>query len=174
VQEIRDVVVEVFNSWAKLYKQWLDGEIEHEPSLPKVDSFTVRMNVPRVCSIIGKGKEFPFFFKVKVNGEKNDRIVIPVECGEYQRRLLKDALNGKYKLGAVQLVRRGGWFYFVVTIKKEVEIKPSEKIVGVDIGLRYQAVIVLHENSKISNVEFVKYRRLLDKVRYLWRRIDYL
>lgn len=173
VQEIRDVVVEAFNSWAKLYKKWLDGEIEHESSLPGIEEFTVRMNIPRVCSIFEHGKEFPFFFKVKV--DNNSRIVIPVECSEYQRGLLKDALEGKYKLGAVQLVRRGGWFYFVVAVKKEVEVKQSDTVVGVDIGLRYQAtVVVLHKNGKISDVEFVKYRRLLDRIRYLWKRIDYL
>jgi len=71
IQEIRDVVVEAFNSWAKLYKQWFDGETEQPPSVPKVDEFTVRMNMPRVCSIFKHGKEFPFFFKVKVNGSDN-------------------------------------------------------------------------------------------------------
>jgi IS605 OrfB family transposase len=174
IQEIRDVVVEAFNSWAKLYKQWFDGETEQPPSVPKVDEFTVRMNMPRVCSIFKHGKEFPFFFKVKVNGS-DKRITIPVECGEYQHRLLEDALNDKYKLGTVQLVRRKGWFYFVVCIKKSVDIVKSDTVVGVDVGLKYQAVItVLHEDGYISDVEFVKYSKLLDKIRYLWKRIDYL
>jgi len=174
IQEIRDVVVEVYNSWAKLYKQFLGGKLKKEPSLPKVDKFTIRLNYPRVVSIFEHGKEFPFFFKVKLNGT-DKRYAIPVECGEYQRRMLKDALNGKYKLGAVQLVERDGWYYFVVPIKKDVVVEKRDTVVGVDIGLRYLAVItVLHRDGKISDVEFLKYRKLLDKVRYLWRRIDYL
>ena len=127
VQEIRDVVVEAYNSWAKLYKEYLAGRIENEPSLPKVENFTVRMNIPRVVSIFKHGKEFPFFFKVKVNGT-DKRVSIPVECGEKQEKLLNDALNGRYKMGAVQLVRRDGWFYFVVPIKKNVEIKKSDTV----------------------------------------------
>ena len=175
IQEIRDVVVEAYNSWAKLYKEFLDGTIEKEPSIPKVEQFTIRMNYPRVVSIFEKGKEFPFFFKVKLNGT-DKRYAIPVECGEYQRKLLKDALNGKYKIGAVQLVERDGWYYFVVPIKREVTITQNkDTVVGVDIGLRYQAVItVLHKNGKISDIEFLKYRKLLDKIRHLWKRIDYL
>jgi len=174
VQEIRDVVVEVYNSWAKLYKQFLDKKIDSEPSLPKVERFTVRMNYPRVVSIFEHGKEFPFFFKVKLNGT-DKRYAIPVECGEHQRKMLRDALNGKYKIGAVQLIERDGWYYFIVPIKKEVVIEEKENVVGVDIGLRYQAVItVLHRDGKISDVEFIKYRRLLDKIRYLWKRIDWL
>jgi len=174
IQEIRDVVVEAYNSWAKLYKQYLDGKLEQEPSLPEVDRFTVRMNHPRVVSIFEYGKEFPFFFKVKLNGS-DKRYAIPVECGERQRKLLKDALNGRYKIGAVQLVERDGWYYFVVPVKKEVKIEKSDVIVGVDLGLCYSAVItVLHRDGKITDVEFVKYRKLLDKVRYLWNRIDYI
>ena len=168
VQEIRDVVVEAINSYAQLIKK---GE---EASLPKVEDFTVRLNYPRVVSVFEQGKEFDFFFKVKVNGDK--RIAIPIECGEMQKQLLKDALNGKYKIGAFQLVRRDEWFYFVIPIKKEVEIKQSyDGIVGVDLGLRYNAVItLLHKNGEITNVEFVKYRNLMHKIRMLWHRIDEL
>jgi len=168
VQEIRDVVVESINSYAQLVKK---GE---EASLPKVEEFTVRLNYPRVVSVFEQGKEFDFFFKVKVNGDK--RIAIPIECGEMQKQLLKDALNGKYKIGAFQLVRRDDWFYFVIPIKKEVEIKQSyDGIVGVDLGLRYNAVItLLHKNGEITNVEFVKYRNLMHKIRMLWHRIDEL
>jgi len=111
VQEIRDVVVEAINSYAQLVKK---GE---EASLPKVEEFTVRLNYPRVVSVFEQGKEFDFFLKVKVNGNK--RIAVPIECGEMQKQLLKDALNGKYKIGAFQLVRRDDWFYFVIPIKKE-------------------------------------------------------
>ena len=168
VQEIRDVVVEVFNSYAQLIKKGKSA------SLPKVEEFTVRLNYPRVVSVFEQGKEFDFFFKVKVNGNK--RIAIPIECGEMQKQLLEDALNGKYKIGAFQLVRRYDWFYFVIPIKKEVEIKQSyDGIVGVDLGLRYNAVItLLHKNGKITYVEFLKYRRLMHKIRMLWRRIDEL
>ena len=167
VQEIRDVVVEVFNSYAQLIKK---GE---EASLPKVEEFTVRLNYPRVVSIFEQGKEFDFFFKVKL---KNKRIAIPIECGEMQKDLLEDALNGKYKIGAFQLVRRDEWFYFVIPIKKEVEIKRSyDGVVGVDLGLRNNAVItLLHKNGKITYVEFLKYRKLMHKIRMLWHRIDEL
>ena len=114
------------------------------------------------------------FFKVKVNGSK--RVTVPIECGEMQKQLLKDALNGKYKIGAFQLVRKDSWFYFVIPIKKEVEIKQSyDGVVGVDLGLRNNAVItLLHKNRKITNVEFVKYRKLMHKIRMLWHRIDEL
>jgi len=37
--------------------------------------------------------------------------------------LLEDALNGKYKIGDFQLVRRDDWFYFVIPIKKEVKTR---------------------------------------------------
>jgi len=73
VQEIRDVVVEAFNSYAQLVKKG------RKASLPKIEEFTVRLNYPCVVSIFEHGKEFDFF-KVKVNGDK--RIVIPIECGE--------------------------------------------------------------------------------------------
>jgi len=167
VQEIRDVVVESIDSYAQLVKK---GE---EASLPKVEEFTVRLNYPRVVSIFEQGKEFDFFFKVKVNGNK--RIAIPIECGEMQKQLLEDALNGKYKIGAFQLVRRDEWFYFVIPIKKEVEIRQEyDGVVGVDLGLRYNAVItLLHKNGEITNVEFVKYRNM-HKIRMLWHRIDEL
>ncbi|MCD6484118.1 MAG: transposase [Candidatus Odinarchaeota archaeon] len=174
IQEIRDVVVETYNSWAKLYKQFLNGEIENEPSLPRVERFTVRMNYPRVVSIFEHGGEFPFFLKVKLNGT-DKRYAIPIECGEYQRKMLKNALNGKYKIGAVQLVERDEWYYFVVPIKKNIAIPKKDVVIGVDIGLRHQAAItVLHRDGKISDVEFLKYRKLLDRIRYLWKKIDYL
>jgi len=98
VQEIRDVVVEVFNSYAQLVRKG------RKASLQRVEEFTVRLNYPRVVSIFEHGKEFDFFFKVKVNGNK--RIAVPIECGEMQKKLLEDALNGKYKIGAFQLVRK--------------------------------------------------------------------
>jgi len=168
VQEIRDVVVEAINSYAQLIKKGKSA------SLPKVEEFTVRLNYPRVVSVFEQGKEFDFFFKVKVNGNK--RIAVPIECGEMQKQLLEDALNGKYKIGAFQLVRRDDWFYFVIPIKKEVEIKQKyDGVVGVDLGLRYNAVItLLHKNGKITEVEFLKYRRLMHKIRMLWHRIDEL
>jgi len=168
VQEIRDVVVEAINSYAQLVK---NGK---KASLPKVEEFTVRLNYPRVVSVFEHGKEFDFFFKVKVNGDK--RVAIPIECGEMQKQLLKDALNGKYKIGAFQLVKRNGWFYFVIPIKKEVEIKQKyDGVIGVDLGLRYNAVItLLYKNGKITKVEFLKYRKLMHKIRMLWHRIDEL
>ena len=136
VQEIRDVVVEAINSYAQLVRKG------RKASLPKIEEFTVRLNYPRVVSVFEHGKEFNFFFKIKVNGDK--RIAIPIECGEIQKRLLEDALNGKYKIGAFQLVGRDGWFYFVIPIKKEVELKQGYNgVLGVDLGLRYNAVITL-------------------------------
>jgi len=168
VQEIRDVVVEAINSYAQLVRK---GK---KASLPRVGEFTVRLNYPRVVSVFEHGKEFDFFFKVKVNRDK--RVAISIECGEVQKQLLKDALNGKYKIGAFQLVRRDEWFYFVIPIKKEVEIKQKyDGVVGVDLGLRYNAVITsLHKNGKITEVEFLKYRKLMHKIRMLWHRIDEL
>jgi len=167
VQEIRDVVVESINSYAQLVRK---GK---KASLPKIEEFTVRLNYPRVVSIFEQGKEFDFFFKVKVNGNK--RIAVPIECGKMQKQLLEDALNGKYKIGAFQLVRRDEWFYFVIPIKKEVEIRQKyDGIVGVDLGLRYNAVITLLYNGKITYVEFLKYRKLMHKIRMLWHRIDEL
>jgi len=168
VQEIRDVVVEAINSYAQLVRKG------RKASLPKIEEFTVRLNYPRVVSVFEQGKEFDFFFKVKVNGGK--RIAIPIKCGEIQKQLLKDALNGKYKIGAFQLVRRDDWFYFVIPIKKEVEIRQEyDGVVGVDLGLRYNAVItLLHKNGKITEVEFLKYRKLMHKIRMLWHRIDEL
>ena len=158
VQEIRDTVGGVINSYAQLIRK---GK---KASLPRVEEFTVRLNHPRVVSVFEHGKEFDFFFKVKVNGDK--RVVIPIECGEMQKQLLKDALNGKYKIGAFQLVKRDGWFYFVIPIKKEVKIKQKyDGVVGVDLGLRYNAVItLLHKNGKITKVEFLKYRKLMHKI----------
>jgi len=134
----------------------------------------VRLNYPRVVSVFEQGKEFDLFFKAKVNKDK--RIVIPIECGEMQKQLLRDALSGKYKIGAFQLVRRDGWFYFVIPIKKEIEIKQSyDGVVGVDLGLRYNAVITLfYKNGEITRVEFLKYRKLMHKIRMLWHRIDEL
>ena len=167
-QEIRDVVVEAINSYAQLVRK---GK---KVSLPKVEEFTVRLNYPRVVSVFEHGKEFDFFFKVKVNGDK--RIAIPIECGEIQKQLLRDVLNGKYKIGAFQLVKRDNWFYFVIPIKKEVEIRQKyDGVLGVDLGLRYNAVItLLHKNGKITEVEFLKYRKLMHKIRELWHRIDEL
>ena len=167
VQEIRDVVVEAFNSYAQLVRKG------RKASLPRVEEFTVRLNYPRVVSVFEHGKEFDFFFKVKL---RDKRIAIPIECGEMQKRLLKDALNGKYKIGAFQLIRRDEWFYFVIPIRKEVELKRSyDGVTGVDLGLRYNAVItLLHKNGKITEVEFLKYRKLMHKIRMLWHRIDEL
>ncbi|MHA1596860.1 MAG: hypothetical protein ACTSYT_04260 [Candidatus Asgardarchaeia archaeon] len=64
IQEIRDVVVEVYNSWARLYHLFMEGRLEREPSLPKVERFTIRMNYPRVVSIFEHGREFPFFSRL--------------------------------------------------------------------------------------------------------------
>ena len=90
--------------------------------------------------------------------------------------MLEDALNGKYKIGAFQLVRRDGWFYFVIPIKKEVELKQGYNgVLGVDLGLRYNALITLfYKSGKIIEVEFLKYRKLMHKIRMLWHRIDEL
>jgi len=168
VQEIRDVVVGAINSYAQLVRK------SRKVSLPRVEEFTVRLNHPRVISVFEHGKEFDFFFKVKINGDR--RVAIPIDCGEIQKQLLKDALNGKYKIGSFQLVKRDDWFYFVIPIKKEVEFKQSyDGIVGVDLGLRYNAVItLLYKNGKVTKVEFLKYRKLMHKIRMFWHRIDEL
>jgi len=168
IQEIRDVVVETINSYAQLIRK---GE---KASLPKVEEFTIRLNYPRVVSVFEHNKEFDFFFKVKLNRDK--RVAIPIECGETQKQLLKYALNGKYKIGAFQLIRKDDWFYFVIPIKKEIELKQSyDGVAGVDLGLRYNAVItLLYKNGKITKVEFLKYRKLMHKIRMLWHCIDKL
>ena len=160
--------MESINSYVQLVKNG------RKASLPKIEEFTVRLNYPRVVSVFEHGKEFDFFFKVKLNGDK--RIVIPIECGEMQKQMLKDALNGKYKIGAFQMIRREDWFYLVIPIKKEVEIRQRyDGVVGVDLGLRYNAVItLLYKNGKITHTEFVKYRELMHKIRMLWHRIDEL
>ena len=89
--------------------------------------------------------------------------------------MLEDALNGKYKIGAFQLVRRDGWFYFVIPIKKKVEIKQKyDGVLGVDLGLYNAVTTLLYKNGKITHVEFVKYRRHMHKIRMLWHRIDEL
>ena len=81
----------------------------------------------------------------------------------------REVLSGKYRLEAVQLVRRDGWFYFVVADRRDVDVKPSKNVVEVDMGLRCQTVMaVLHEDGRIGNVEFVKYRVSLNKVWYYW------
>jgi len=168
VQEIRDVVVEAINSYTQLVKEG------RKTSLPKINEFTVRLNYPRVISVFEHGKEFDFFFKVKVNGDK--RVTFPIECGEIQKQLLKEALNGMYKIGALQLVKRDEWFYFVIPIKKDIEIKQKyDGVIGVDLGLRYNAVItLLYKNGEITKVEFVKYRKLMHRIREIWYRIDEL
>ena len=60
--------------------------------------------------------------------------------------------------------------------KKEVELKQRyDGVVGVDLGLRYNAVItLLYKSGKIIEVEFVRYRRHMHKIRMLWHRIDEL
>jgi len=169
VQEIRDTVIAVFTSYAECIKK------NKETSIPKVTEFTVFMNHNRVISVFEHGKRFPFFSKVKLNGSEG-RVTIPIECGKEQKRLLKDALNGKYKIGSFQLVKRDDWFYFVIPIKKTVKLKDKyEGIIGTDLGLRYNAVItILHRDGKITYKQFIKYRKLMHKIRILWKRIDEL
>ncbi|MHA1859896.1 MAG: hypothetical protein ACTSVF_02205 [Candidatus Asgardarchaeia archaeon] len=64
IQEIRDVVVEVYNSWARLYHLFMEGRLEREPSLPKVERFTIRMNYPRVVSILSMDGSFHSFSRL--------------------------------------------------------------------------------------------------------------
>ena len=164
IQHIRDRVVSMFVSYVKLR---IKGK---KISIPSLNNLTIEFD-SKMFKIFRHSKEFPFFIALRLI---NERVVFPLECGKYQEQLLNDALNGKYKIGQIQLVERGDDFYLYVPIEKKKEVKETNNYLGVDLGYRKQAVIsVINEEGKILETKVISYKRHLDKLNYYLKRLDF-
>jgi transposase len=87
---------------------------------------------------------------------------------------LNDALNGKYKIGQIQLVEKESTFYLHVPIEKKKEIKRTKNYLGVDLGYRKQAVIsVINENGEVLETKVVSYQRHIEKLNYYLSRLSF-
>jgi len=147
IQHIRDRIVAMFSSYAKLKKK------QKNVSFPSLNNITIEFD-KSMFKFFKKGKEFPYFVALRLI---NERIVFPIESGKYQEELLNEGLNGKYKIGQIQLVEKEEDFYLYVPIEKKKEIKRTKNYLGVDLGYRKQAVIsVIDENKKV--LETIKLR----------------
>ena len=164
IQHIRDRIVAMFFSWVKLKRK---GK---RASLPSLNNLVMEFD-KAMFKIFKEGKEFPFFIALRLLGK---RIVFPLECGNYQEELLIDALNGKYKIGQIQLVEKKGEFYLYVPLKKKSKIKETETFLGVDLGYRKQAVIsVIDKDGKILETKIISFKRHTEKLNYYLKRLSF-
>jgi len=165
IQHIRDRVVSMFVSYVKLKRKG------RKVSIPSLNNITIEFD-SQMFKIFRHSKEFPFFISLRLIGK---RVVFPLECGRYQERLLLDALNGKYKIGQIQLVERGDYFYLHIPIGKKKEVKKTRNFLGVDLGYRKQAVVsVINEKGEVLETKIISFKGHLSKLNYYLRRLSFL
>lgn len=89
------------------------------------------------------------------------RIRVPVVIRPFQQAWLERVLNGAVKQGAAKLYKKKQKWYISLPITWEVEPSQGEKVMGVDLGLRYIAVASVGTKSlffKGNQVAFVRRR----------------
>ncbi len=73
----------------------------------------------------------PWWLTLTLN---NERISLPIVYGEKQEELIRSALAGEYAFRTVEMVKRSGAWYAHIVIKRTVELKEPETVVGLDMG----------------------------------------
>lgn len=89
------------------------------------------------------------------------RIGVPVVVRPYQQAWLNHVLAGTVKQGAAKLYKRKRKWYISLPITWEVEPSQGEKVMGIDLGLRYVAVASVGTKSlffKGNQIAFVRRR----------------
>lgn len=116
-------------------------------------------------------------FKVEKSGDLyivsfptlEKRIGVPVVAKPFQQAWLDKIINGAVKQGTAKLYKKKQKWYIVLPITFDVEESKSEKIMGVDLGLRYIAVASIGTKSlfiKGNQIAFMR-RRYASKRRKL-------
>ncbi|MFC4078187.1 RNA-guided endonuclease InsQ/TnpB family protein [Salinithrix halophila] len=68
------------------------------------------------------------------------RIGVPVVARPFQQAWLEKIMKGTVKLGAAKLYQKKQKWYMALPVTWEVETTANEKVMGIDLGLRYIAV----------------------------------
>lgn len=87
-------------------------------------------------------------FKIERSGELytvsfptlEKRIGVPVVTKKYQQQYLEQILSNEAQIGSARLIERDGKWFIHLSISLEIQPVSSEKVIGVDLGLRYIAV----------------------------------
>jgi putative transposase len=96
-----------------------------------------------------------------IEGDKVKKIGVPVVARPYQQAWLSKIVAGTVKQGAAKLYKKKRKWYISLPITWEVEPSQGEKVMGIDLGLRYIAVASVGTKSlffKGSQVAFVRRR----------------
>lgn len=87
------------------------------------------------------------------------RVGVPVIARPFQIAWLKKIIDGKVKQGSGKLYRKKKKWYVAIPVSWEAEEIQSEKIMGVDLGLRYVAVSGIGTSSLFFNGSSIAHAR---------------
>jgi putative transposase len=87
------------------------------------------------------------------------RIGVPVVARPYQQAWLSKIVAGTVKQGAAKLYKKKRKWYLAIPITWEVKPQESEKVMGIDLGLRYLAVASVGTKSLFFKGSQVAYQR---------------
>ncbi|MGG4495629.1 RNA-guided endonuclease InsQ/TnpB family protein [Brevibacillus reuszeri] len=108
-------------------------------------------------------------FKVEQKGEQylvsfptlEKRIGVPIVAHGHQKIWLDRLINGEVKQGTAELFYKRGKWYIALPLTFEVRSSSHQKTMGIDLGLRYLAVVSVGTKSlffKGNQVAFVRRR----------------
>jgi putative transposase len=87
------------------------------------------------------------------------RVGVPVVAKSFQVAWLEKMINGTVKQGAGKLYQKKKKWYLAIAIMWNVEPSRDEKVMGIDLGLRYVAVASIGTQSLFFRGSFVAYTR---------------
>ena len=159
-QNARDVAIEAMKSYnSKKGKKSI-------PDFSKCKSFRLDERGFRI--IYKPNNRYQFLISLRL---KNRRVVLPLEClpSHYPFKLLKEVMDGEWKVGCVTVVKkRNGWWVHI-SISKEVVVKeptPQSTPIAVDLGTVNLAVVSTPDTVRFfSGREWWHRRRRWKKIR---------
>jgi len=172
IQTARDKAVEILKSFNERKK---NGRVKSES--PKLKRISVRFD--KRCYSFAKTTNVLTPYWLTLSLARGKRVSLPIKFGKKQQKFIEEALQGKWQLCTVEMVKRNGEWYAHFVLKKEVElIDESETFIGVDLGEWNIAVAVAiskHNPSKPMKGRFwsgAKIRAIRGKYAHVRRNLQ--
>ena len=147
VHQARNKASEIVKSWKSNKRRLHKNILVPEPKSQRIRFDNVVFDVIRT-----ENKEYQFWASILV--AKRKRIYIPlIVNSEWQKEYINDLIQGKYKKGSADLVKKGEDYFVHIVLKKEIEFvqKESYNPIGIDIGINNLAVTNFNGKSKFFN-----------------------
>jgi IS605 OrfB family transposase len=151
IQTARDKAIEILKSFNEKKKE---NKIKSEK--PELKRISIRFD--KRCYSFAKttNKLTPYWITLSLN--RKERITLPIVFGEKQKKIIEEALQGKWQFCTVEMVKRNGEWYAHFVLKKEIElIDEPETFIGIDLGewnVATAVAISKHDSTKPMKGQF--------------------